>query len=72
MALDFGQAGESLASYRGIQVNKHSTVDVKLRYFDFQITCSGIATFLNLHHTQKVDFANTPHHFLTGSKRWRL
>lgn len=28
MALDFGQAGESLANYQRMPVNKHSTLDV--------------------------------------------
>lgn len=52
MALDFGQAGESLANYHGIPVDKHSTLDAKPYSFDFQIMCSGIATFPNSHHNQ--------------------
>lgn len=51
MALDFGQAVESLADDYGISADKHSSLDVKLFSFDFQIMCSGIAS-PNSHHNQ--------------------
>lgn len=52
MSLDFVQAGESLANYHGIPVDKHSTLEVKLCYFVFHIMSGGIATFPNSHHNQ--------------------